>query len=387
MFWFIGMFAAVLAGLALWVLLRDQTDDETAQIPGQFIVRFKEDATKEQIAGIHRKHKCEVLYEDDSIGFSILKTDRSVKRMLKKYLNQEEVEYAEPNYRFKAFEVTPNDPYFRYYQYGPQLIQAPSAWEVTTGDPQAQIAVVDTGVNLTHPDLTGKLVAGYDFVDRDNSPEDLNGHGSHVAGIAAAATGNGRGIAGTAPRASILPVRVLDRYGEGSLDQVANGIIYAANRGAKVINLSLGSPYDAYTLRRAVEYAWSRGAVVVAAAGNDASSAPNYPAAYSSVIAVGSVDGSDRKSDFSNYGRWVDVAAPGTDILSTYDNGLYAYLSGTSMASPHVAGLAALLAAQGRSNVEIADIIRTTADPIPGTGVYWSYGRINADRAVRATVG
>jgi thermitase len=133
--------------------------------------------------------------------------------------------------------VTPSDPYFSYYQYGPQLIQAPSVWEVTLGNPQTQIAIVDTGVNLTHPDLKGKLIQGYDFVDGDSSPEDLNGHGSHVAGIAAAATDNGRGIAGTAPRASILPVRVLGQSGEGSLDQVANGIIYAANRGAKVIKV------------------------------------------------------------------------------------------------------------------------------------------------------
>jgi thermitase len=125
----------------------------------------------------------------------------------------------------------------------------------------------------------------------------------------------------------------------------------------------------------------------VAAAGNDGSATPNYPAAYSSVIAVGSVDKSDHKSSFSNYGRWVDVAAPGSDILSTYDNGLYSYLSGTSMASPHVAGLAALLASQGRSNAEIAEVIRTTADPIPGTGVYWSYGRINANRAIRDPIG
>lgn len=386
MLWIIGgIFVAIAAGL--WLYLRDQADDETVHIPGQFIVQFKENTTKEQIAGIHRKHKCEVLHEDDSIGFSILKTKRPVKRLLKKYNNHPEVEYVEPNYRFRTFEVTPSDPYFSYYQYGPQLIHAPSAWEVTLGNPQTQIAVVDTGVNLTHPDLQGKLLQGYDFVDRDSSPEDLNGHGSHVAGIAAAATDNGRGIAGTAPRASILPVRVLGQNGEGSLDQVANGIIYAANRGAKVINLSLGSPSDAFTLRRAVEYAWSRGAVTVAAAGNDGSAAPNYPAAYSTVISVGSVDRSDRKSSFSNYGRWVDVAAPGSDILSTYDNGLYAYLSGTSMASPHVAGLAALLASQGRSNVEIAEIIRTTADPIPGTGVYWSYGRINANRAVRDPIG
>lgn len=384
MFWFITSFIVVSALAAGWLYRHSQADNPDVQVPGEFIVQFKEDTPRAVRQSIHRKYRCEVLHEDSDIGFSVMRTKQPVKRILKKYQNQVEVELVEPNYRFKAFEVVPNDPYFTPYQYGPQLIDAPSAWEVTLGSEQIKVAVVDTGVNLSHPDLADKLVQGYDFVDGDSQPEDLNGHGTHVAGIAAALTDNRRGISGIAPESRIIPVRVLDRDGNGGLDRVARGIIYAANQGAAVINLSLGAPYEAYTLRRAIDYAVNQGSIVVAAAGNDGTTTPNYPAAYAQVIAVGSVDSSDRKSGFSNFGTWVDVAAPGTDILSTYDNGYYAYLSGTSMAAPHVAGLAALLAAQGRSADQIRSVIQATADPVYGTGYYWQYGRVNANRAVRA---
>jgi thermitase len=148
-----------------------------------------------------------------------------------------------------------------------------------------------------------------------------------------------------------------------------------------VINLSLGAPVSAYSLQAAVQYAWQRGAVIVAAAGNDGINQPNYPANYPNVIAVASTNAQDVKSAFSNYGTWIEVAAPGEDILSTYPRDWYAYLDGTSMAAPHVAGLAALLVAQGRTNAQTRSLILETADPIPGTGRFWVYGRVNAARA------
>jgi thermitase len=230
--------------------------------------------------------------------------------------------------------------------------------------------------------LSGKVVRGYDYVDNDWDPYDGNGHGTHAAGIAAAITNNTRGIAGMAPDAKIYAVRVLDDSGSGTLQNVANGIIHAADNGADVISLSLGSPNDSITLKEAVDYAWNKGVVVVAAAGNDGSSQPAYPAYYSNAIAVAATDSDESKASFSNYGSWVDVAAPGVNIYSTYTDSSYASLSGTSMATPHVAGLAGLLDAQGRSASEIRATIENTADPISGTGTYWSKGRINAYRAV-----
>jgi thermitase len=163
---------------------------------------------------------------------------------------------------------------------------------------------------------------------------------------------------------------------------VASGIEYAADQGAQVINLSLGGPFDSSTLQNAVNYAWNHGSVLVAAAGNESSSAPSYPAYYSNTISVASTTSSDTLSYFSNYGSWVDVAAPGSSIYSTYPTNSYATLSGTSMATPHVAGVAALLAGQGKSNSQIRAAIENTADQISGTGTYFAHGRVNAYKAV-----
>nr|1DBI_A Chain A, Ak.1 Serine Protease [Bacillus sp. Ak1] len=277
---------------------------------------------------------------------------------------------------------TPNDTYYQGYQYGPQNTYTDYAWDVTKGSSGQEIAVIDTGVDYTHPDLDGKVIKGYDFVDNDYDPMDLNNHGTHVAGIAAAETNNATGIAGMAPNTRILAVRALDRNGSGTLSDIADAIIYAADSGAEVINLSLGCDCHTTTLENAVNYAWNKGSVVVAAAGNNGSSTTFEPASYENVIAVGAVDQYDRLASFSNYGTWVDVVAPGVDIVSTITGNRYAYMSGTSMASPHVAGLAALLASQGRNNIEIRQAIEQTADKISGTGTYFKYGRINSYNAV-----
>ncbi|WIV17218.1 S8 family peptidase [Paenibacillus polygoni] len=308
-----------------------------------------------------------------------------MRKILKQYSKSKLIEFAEPNHRYEAF-FTPNDPFFPGYQYGPQRVEAPAAWNITQSSANIRIAIVDTGVQSDHPELAGKLLPGYDYVDWDPNTSDGNGHGTHVAGIAAAATNNGVGIAGMAPFASIIPIRSLDNNGNGLLSSVANGIVFAANNGAHVVNLSLGSLANDSFLQAAVQYAWDRGAVVIASAGNSNSTIPVYPASLPGVVSVASTNSSDVKSTFSNYGTWVDVAAPGEQILSTYTGTSYAYLSGTSMAAPHVSGLAALLASQGRTNTNVRDCIVFTCDPIPGTGTYWTQGRINALRAVQQPV-
>ncbi|MFS2173877.1 S8 family peptidase [Priestia megaterium] len=344
--------------------------------PNQMIVKFDKNVCKERVEEIHRKNKCTVLEENNDLGFHLVYTKKNIQKIINIYNELDEVEYVEPNYIFKASYV-PNDSFYP-FQYSPQKVQAPLAWDFTKSNSR-----VDTGVQLNHPDLISKLLPSYNFVDGNTNPSDGNGHGTHMAGIVAAATNNSLGIAGMDPLASILPVRTLDNAGNGTLTNIANAIVYAADQGAQVINLSLGALQGAVTLENAINYAWNKGAFIVAAAGNDGANIITYPAFYDNVIAVASTDQNDQKSSFSNYGTWVEVAAPGTNILSTYIGSYYAYLSGTSMACPHVVRLAALLAAQGKNNIQIRENIQTTADPILGTGSYWTYGRINANRAVR----
>ncbi|MGI8382294.1 S8 family peptidase [Priestia megaterium] len=363
-----------------YIVILLQLDSSEFTKNTQIIVKFKEDVCEETQLKIHHKHKCTILDHNKELDFQVLHSKRDINTLIKIYNKLEEVEYAEPNHMLKAF-YTPNDPFFA-YQYGPQKVQAPDAWDVTTSNGNIKIAIIDTGVQLNHPELAIKLWPGYNFVEGNLNPNDGNGHGTHVAGIAGALTENSLGIAGIAPSASIIPVRALDNSGNGTLSNIANAITYSTNAGAKVINLSLGSSQGSITLENAINHAWNQGVVIVAAAGNEASNTLTYPAAYQNVIAVASTDINDQKSDFSNYGTWVEVSAPGSTILSTCTGSYYAYLSGTSMACPHVAGLAALLAAQGKNNVQIKNTILSTCDPVPGTGLYWTYGRINANRAV-----
>ncbi|SFA43785.1 thermitase Serine peptidase. MEROPS family S08A [Parageobacillus thermantarcticus] len=351
-------------------------------VQGEVIVQFKEQVSAAEKTKVLKGVGATAVSDNDRVKskFHVLKVG-NVETAVKALNNNPLVEYAEPNYLFKA-TWTPNDTYYQGYQYGPQNTYTDYAWDVTKGSSSQEIAVIDTGVDYKHPDLDGKVIKGYDFVDNDYDPMDLNNHGTHVAGIAAAETNNATGIAGMAPNTKILAVRALDRNGSGTLSDIADAIMYAADSGAEVINLSLGCDCHTTTLENAVNYAWNKGSVVVAAAGNDGSSATFEPASYENVIAVGAVDQYDRLASFSNYGTWVDVVAPGVDIASTITGNRYAYMSGTSMASPHVAGLAALLASQGRNNVEIRQAIEQTADKISGTGTYFKYGRINSYNAV-----
>ena len=328
-----------------------------------------------------------------------------------------------------AGQAATNDP-LRSQQWGLDRIQAEAAWPVSTGA-GALVAVVDTGVDLGHPDLAANIVgAGADFVEPagtctgnkrqgrtcvQDGAQDKNGHGTHVAGIIAAATNNGVGVAGVAPGARILPVRVLDAEGSGTSDQIAAGVRYAADQGADVINLSLGflsgqgeavkligeldPVYDAFA------YASSRGAVLVVAAGNDAVPLCAEPAAAPGVICVGATDRNDLKSWYSNSDATTMnnyVVAPGgaggvfcaDDIVSTYLRGAetvcqsdgYEAVAGTSMATPHVVGVAALLAAKGDGRDAIVRKILASADDlgVPGPDSVFGAGRVNAARAVTA---
>ena len=259
----------------------------------------------------------------------------------------------------------------------------PGAWSSETGDPSVIIAILDTGVDLDHPDLKNKLVAGYDYIDNDSSPDDVGGHGTHCAGIAAASTNNGKGVAGVCPNCSIMPVRVLGPSG-GLASDVAKGIIWAVDHGAKVISMSLGGTASSTTQNDAVDYAWKKGAVVVAAAGNANTQSAHYPGYHSTCIAVASSEGSDDRSQFSNYGSWVDVAAPGSYIMSTTIGGSYGTKSGTSMATPFVAGLAGLVFSKAGKSTSPKKIRAAIEDTAVSVGSWVIHGRVDAKRAVAA---
>ncbi len=315
----------------------------------------------------------------------------SAQNLLDSYRNDPNVELIEPNYLYTATvpldvpaaappAFVPNDELLN-DQWAWAVVDAFDAWDVTRGSADAIVAVIDSGVQTDHPDLNDHMLAGYDFVDDDNDPGDLNGHGTHVAGTIAAETDNGAGVAGMCPHCSILPLRALNRFGSGSLADIASAIIYATDNGADVINLSLGGA-SSRTMEQAIDYAWNNGVFVTCAAGNSGRERPEYPAALNNCVAVAATGENDARAGFSNYGSYVELAAPGDRIVSTYTNGRYTRFSGTSMAAPHVAGLAGLLASQGLSNDQIRSRLCSTADAISGTGSAWTCGRINAFAAV-----
>jgi len=283
--------------------------------------------------------------------------------------------------------VVPNDLLYSAYQWNLPAIETERGWALTRGSDDIVIAVLDTGVQLDHPDLRGRIAEGVNLIGAGD-PEDDVGHGTHVAGIIAATVNNGEGVAGLSWRGRIMPVKVLDSTGSGTTYSVAEGIIWATDHGADVINMSLGNYASAEFLHDAIRYAYDRGVVLVAASGNDNTDQPGYPAAYPEVLAVAATDAGDNKAPYSNYGDYIDVAAPGDAIASTYPGNRYAALSGTSMASPHAAALAGLIKSVNPelTNGEIMDIMRKTAVDLgeKGRDVYFGYGRIDVVRALEA---
>lgn len=294
--------------------------------------------------------------------------------------------YAEPHY-IRTLARVPNDEIFA-QQWNMAIIQAPDAWAITTGDPLV-VAVLDTGVDAQHPDLVGKLVPGFNALAPNLAPVDDNGHGTGVAGLIGAAADNGIGIAGVCWGCQLMPVKVLNARGAGGDAGVAMGLRWAVDRGARVVNLSLGGGEDSRTLRDAVQYAVDRGVVIVAASGNERQEGnqPNYPAAYPNVIAVGATGQDDRVTDFSNTGDHLDLVAPGVNLWTTLPGGRYGRPSGTSFASPHVSGAAALILSL-RPDLgwyDVRCILHATADDrgTPGRDPEYGWGRLNLARAVQ----
>ncbi|MGE4170059.1 MAG: S8 family serine peptidase [Candidatus Margulisiibacteriota bacterium] len=318
------------------------------------------------------------------------------------------VEWAQPNFVYYP-TLVPDDTYYATYQSNMPTIKANEAWDITIGSPNIVVAIIDTGVQLNHPDLVDRIwtnpdetldgsdddgnnliddIHGWNFVYNTNDPSPTHGHGTHVAGIVAATINNGKGIAGVAGGATIMPLCAGTKDGFDDVPLV-NAVHYAVDKGAQIINMSLGGYSNTTSgdmlFQAAVGYATSNGVVVVAAAGNDArnlNTFPIYPAGYSGVIAVSATTKSGTfDSSYSNYGNRVDIAAPGTDIASTYTESSYAADTGTSMASPHVAGAAALLLSKypvlNPSEVYTAITQTATDKGTLGKDPYYGYGLLN----------
>ena len=276
---------------------------------------------------------------------------------------------SESDYYVTALDnaLIPNDPDYT-QQWALPAIGAPSAWsQMPANAPKVTIAVIDSGICAGNPDLTGRILPGWDFVENDAVPQDDYGHGCEVSGVIAANMNDGIGIAGVAPNAQIMPLRVLDANGVGSYSNVAAAIVYAADNGAQVINMSLGGSSPSSVLQDAVTYAASKGVILVAAAGNNGTQGALYPAAYDPVIAVGSVDPNLQPSSFSNYGPLIDIWAPGRDILTTKRDGSYGLVSGTSFAAPYVAGAEAVDLVLAQPLGQIGGVVRLVPQIDPAT--------------------
>ena len=410
--------------------VRGGTPDTAVTVgPGTVLVKFKSDAATASLADRYGAS----IESTMATGVHVLKVPEGEEWAVSRALAAEPgVLFAEPDILWAAVEApdpavapadpgfepaasaqTPNDPYYAGRQWAhTDTINSESAWDLTTGDTDIVIAVVDTGIDSGHPDLASKLVPGHTYLDQgateDANPVDLNGHGTHVAGIAAAVTNNSTGVAGMSWGAKIMPVRVLGRDGTGWTSDIARGIIWAYQNGADVINLSLGSEYDSQSVRDAIEAAHDAGSLLVAAMGNSTSEDPFYPAAHPDTLAVSATNPEDDLTYYSNYGSNCDVAAPGGELYINYDAwGIYStlptyntfylhtdegyqttydYLQGTSQAAPFVAGLASLVWSLDDTLTpdQVQEAIEETAVDLgpQGKDKYFGHGRIDARAAL-----
>lgn len=325
--------------------------------------------------------------------------NEDVGKMVKKYARNQAVESVEPNYVVRAASV-PNDPYFNLqwglHNTGQSVnntagksnidINAPEAWDISTGSGETKIAVLDTGVNYNHEDLTGKTISGYDFVNSDSDPIDDNGHGSTIASVIGASANNSKGIAGISWNAKIMPIKVLDSAGSGTISDLIEGINYAVSNGAKVINMSLVGDYSSI-LSDTIKNAHESGVILVSAAGNDTINLDSQPKSPISndgdanwVVGVGAINQQGEAASFSSYGsKYIDVVAPGTNILSAYlQNTAYVYASGTSISAAFVSGEALLI--KDKYNTSSNYVIRQKIlNGVSNLSLGGNYGKGNVD--------
>lgn len=326
----------------------------------------------------------------------ILSKELDVQEVVAEYAQLPLVTSGQPNWIYRLFRIVPDDLLY-HKQWAHQVICSELGWRSTTGESSIIIAVIDTGVDTNHPDLRQNLSPGFNFVNMTDGVADDNGHGTHCSGIIGAIGNNRIGITGVCWRCTILPVKAFDRHGRSTSVNTARAIRYAADQGARIINLSFGIYVKDRLEEAAIKYAYAKGCCLVAATGNDGVSTPGYPAAFKEVIAVGATNVDDSVCIFSNRGEYVDVVAPGASVLSTTplqqvpinEDGvprMYGAMDGTSMAAPHVAGVIGLMLSKlpELQPNQVRQSIRDSADKLGATPFdpHYGYGRINLANAL-----
>ncbi len=359
--------------------------DEAQWVPGRLLVQPRAGLPEAEFDKIIKKQGGKQIGKIEGINVRIIQlppqaSEKAVEALLK---NNKHLKFAERDMLLKP-GATANDTYFD-SAWHLAKIGAPAAWDISQGA-SVTVAILDSGVDAAHPDLASKLVPGWNFFDNNSNTSDVYGHGTMVAGAAAATSNNAAGVASVAGGASIMPIRVTDTAGMGYLSHMASGITWAADRGAKVANLSFAGVGGFATVQSAAQYMKNKGGVVVTAAGNYGT-VETFAASDTNIV-VSATDSSDVKASWSSYGQFVDVAAPGTSIWTTTRGGGYKAASGTSVASPVTAGVVALMMAANPAigPADIEKLLFSTALDLGSAGfdTYYGRGRINAQAAVQA---
>jgi len=364
-------------------------------VPGRFIVRFRHGTDESALVKDFSGYGARIVKRSRTgADFVVIEiSDPSVETgadFIRQAYAHPDVLWAEPLFRARAF-FTPNDPYW-IDQWGPYVMYMDLAWDVSQGSGSVVVGIVDEGVDYTHPDLAANFGSqkGYDFVDEDSDPfpDSLykETHGTHVSGTVAGVLNNGVGVSGMA-NVTLLSARCLDENGSGTYEDIIDGIRWCAQQGVRVISMSLGGSSGSATLEEAVNYASdTMGVLLVAAAGNDGMGEISYPAAYAACVAVGALDTTGDRAWFSNYGYSLDVMAPGVGVVSTIPMSGYDFYDGTSMATPHVSGLSALVFSVNSSltNEDVRTILEGTAMDMGDAGwdMYTGYGLVDGHAAV-----
>jgi len=374
-------------------LLTNPSSEEasTPAAEDEIIVKYKSDTSDSEQATIEKEEKVTEQKDIKEVDAKVLKAtdDKTSHELITEFRRDhaDEIDYVELNGKMEPLMV-PNDPGYT-SQWALPKISAPTGWDISQGSNSITIAVLDTGVNVDHPDLKNKIVLGYNVVDNNTDLTDLHGHGTLMMGIAGAQTNNSLGMAGVGIEPKIMMIRICNNAeGWAYWSDMAEAITYAADHGVKIVSISFGGTSLSTTVQNAVNYAYSKGVFIAASAGNSGSNTPSYPAAYNHVVAVGATDSSDVKASWSNWGSWVDVTSPGVSIYSTNKSGGYSTVSGTSPACPHVAGIGALLASQNPSLTpdQIESYIENNTDDLGTSGRddIYGWGRINMRKALAA---